>query len=65
MEQMEAHRRQRQAALEEQRAAREQAELAQCTFAPAVLPSAPPSQVWSLPMSRASSRSNWGGPALV
>lgn len=38
---MEGQRRQRQAALEAQRAARERAELAQCTFAPAVLPAAP------------------------
>ena len=60
MEQMEAHRRQRQAALEEQRAARERAELAQCTFAPAVLPAAPPSQVRSLPARRASSRGTAG-----
>ncbi|KAK9839459.1 hypothetical protein WJX81_003613 [Elliptochloris bilobata] len=39
---MEEQRRQRQAALEAQRAARERAELAQCTFTPAVLPAAPP-----------------------
>ena len=38
---MEEQRRQQQAALEAQRAARERAELAQCTFAPAVLPAAP------------------------
>jgi len=44
--QMEAARRARQAALEAQRGARQAAELAQCTFAPAVMHSAPaPAQV--------------------
>ena len=49
---MEGQRRQRQAALEAQRAARERAELAQCTFAPAVLSAAPALQVWQAPLSR-------------
>ena len=62
---MEGQRRQRQAALEAQRAARERAELAQCTFAPAVLPAAPAAlQVRLAPLSCEGCAHPAGGCAL-